>query len=50
MSSLFQPIDIATEKLIELYKRSIGGDFLTEDSLELVQLRLIYLGTDSNNI
>ena len=33
MSSLYQPIDVAAGQLIELYKRSIGADFLREDYL-----------------
>ena len=46
MSSLFKPVDVAPEELIAFYKKNLDTKFIREDYLELVQLCLLYLGTD----
>ena len=46
MSSLFQPVYDSPKELIEFHKTNLNTNFLREDYHELVQLRLLYLGTD----
>ena len=49
MSSLYQPMDVEPEQLMEFYKRIIDVDFLTQNYLEFVQVLIIIdLGTTTN--